>query len=185
MSVGNKFWSISDIGTSDTLNISSVGLSGFTSTMRSCQPPSIPFGPLNLSFMINWRSGKQSRYSLPITMVGPAGTASKLSTQLTGTPALLKVSACLASRALDISMRLKWIAAKKSLSSLAARSISDIITPRPGPISTNCKVSGLPISRQALINQSPNTSPNICEISGAVIKSLFSSLANPSGSRVG
>ena len=61
----------------------------------------------------------------------------------------------------------------------AARKASLISVPRPGPSSMSRTGSGLPIDAQTSAAQRPSSSPNICEISGAVVKSP----AAPNGSR--
>ncbi len=59
-----------------------------------------------------------------------------------------------------------------------ARKASAIKVPRPGPSSTSRTPGGRPIASQRSASQAPKSSPNIWEISGAVVKSP----AAPTGS---
>ena len=71
------------------------------------------------------------------------------------------------------------MAARKSGITLAARSTSTIMVPRPGPSSTRLTSPGEPIARQVAAAHRPISSPNIWLISGEVMKSP----ATPNGSR--
>ena len=57
----------------------------------------------------------------------------------------------------------------------AARSTSAIIAARPGPSSIRWKGAGLPIAIHSCAAQRPMSSPNTCEVSGAVVKSTSTS----------
>jgi hypothetical protein len=63
---------------------------------------------------------------------------------------------------------------------LITRSMSAIIVPRPGPISTSLTPVGVPCCCQACTMKTPTISPNSWLISGAVMKSPW----RPKGSRV-
>src|SRR5215472_14353586 len=79
-----------------------------------------------------------------------------------------------------IEIRWTWMAARKSGITLAVRSTSTIMVPRPGPSSTKLISPGDPIARQVAAAHNPINSPNIWLISGAVVKSP----AAPNGSRL-
>ena len=81
------------------------------------------------------------------------------------------VRCCCASSAGLISTRWIATASRKPGITLAARSASFIMVPRPGPSSMTRRFSGEPIRFQIAAIQSPSISPNIWLTSGAVMKS--------------
>ena len=129
-------------------------------TMRSHQPASA---------RVSWRIGSASRNSLATRIMGPSGTPASSLCQLGRNAA--RRSAWRFLKAGLTSTR--WISAlsTKPGAIWAARSMSAIMVPRPGPSSTKRKGAGAPIRRQISVHQRPNSSPNIWLISGAVVKS--------------
>ena len=127
----------------------------------------------------NWRTPKQSRNSLPITITGASrGTWSRLSAKDTGTPA--NRAAWALRRGALSSTSHRSMAARKAGSAFAARRRSPISAPEPGPSSTSRTGAGRPMAAHTDTAQTPIISPNICETSGAVMKSP----AAPSPGRV-
>ena len=79
-----------------------------------------------------------------------------------------------------ISTRWRRAASTKPGMTFPALRMSAIRVPRPGPSSTRLNGAGLPSTSHAATSHTPISSPKICEISGAVMKSPCS----PKGSRV-
>ena len=143
--------------------------------MRSAMPRSVT---------ANCRTGSASKNSLAMSRSGPSGTVSSASCQRTSSPA--SAARCLRFKPGPISTRLMRAASRNPGAALQARSASAISVPRPGPSSTSSTGRGAPMSRvHASAHHSPTSSPNICETSGAVVKSPFSpNWSRPGSSRV-
>ena len=127
----------------------------------------------------NWRTGKASRNSLPITIAGPSGTSLMLCAQDTAAPLSSKSSCCIAASVGLVSISQTSSASRNAGTMRAALSASLMSVPRPGPSSMRRNVRGEPMLDQTSAAQRPSNSPNICEISGAVVKSPDA----PKGSR--
>ncbi len=140
-------------------------------TTRSCQPSAC---------LTAWLTGIASKNSLATMIAGPSGTSASESCQTIDTSRLPRVCFCRASSAGLVSTRCTAIARRKSGITLAARSMSSIMVPRPGPSSTRRTCGGAPIWCHTAAAHRPSSSPNIWLISGAVMKSP----SLPSGSWV-
>ena len=101
---------------------------------------------------------------------GPSGTSSKRACQARREGGERTFAARRCSGAL-MSTRWRSSAAWKPGTPRVARSASAISVPRPGPSSTSRTGCGRPIASQRSASQAPRSSPNIWEISGAVVKS--------------
>ena len=104
-------------------------------------------------------------------MAGPLGTSTSAGCQYTGVSKCSSVRCCCASSAGLISTRWTTTASLNFGITLAARSASLSMVPRPGPSSMTRRFSGEPICFQTAAIQSPIISPNIWLASGAVMKS--------------
>jgi hypothetical protein len=95
-----------------------------------------------------------------------------------GAPECASVLAWLCRSTGLVSTRATRAASTKPVTTRAARKRSAISVPRPGPNSIRWYGDGAPIACQVVAHQMPMSSPKICEISGAVVKSP----ARPRGS---
>ena len=113
-------------------------------------------------------------------MAGPGGTSRSAACQNIGTGNCARVFSCCACSTGLISTRCSTAASRNAGITLAARSASFIMVPRPGPSSMTRTLPGSPMRFHTAAIHSPISSPNIWLISGEVMKSPRS----PSGSRV-
>ena len=124
-------------------------------------------------------TGKASKNSLATNRVGAAGRVVTSSCQVACGTACF----CAARKVGLVSTKCICAAFMKSGSTLAARKISPISVPRPGPNSTKQKSCGCPMRCHKSANHAPINSPNIWLTSGAVMKSPPSSPRVPKGRR--
>ncbi len=113
-------------------------------------------------------------------IAGPSGASAKLPLQAIGAPAVSSASYWIWASGGLVSISVTSSAARNSGTTRAARKASLISVPRPGPSSITRTGLGRPIDVHTSAAHRPMSSPNICEISGAVVKSP----SVPNGSRV-
>ena len=138
----------------------SVSPSAASPTMRSTQPCGV---------FSNWRTGRASKNSLATSNVGPSGTSSKRACQ-----AGLKPASAASLQRLQPFVDLDEMQVDRGVEARDAARGAQCVGHQGAAARSQLDEAhrrGRPIASQRSASQAPKSSPNIWEISGAVVKS--------------